>query len=79
MIELKVGGLYSYPKPRNIYKDYKGIASIGSMEADEPFVFLENAKYEMKWAEGYKVLTAQGIVGWVHIGYPENIKEVSYG
>ena len=79
MTQLQVGGLYSYNNPRNVYKDYEGISSIGSMEADEPFVFLEKARDELKWVEGYKVLTSQGIVGWVHIGYPEDLKELSHG
>ena len=78
-MKLKVGGLYSYPNPRNIFKDYKGIASIGSMKAGEPFVFLEKTPDKMKWVEGYKVLTAQGIVGWIQIGYPEDVKELSDG
>lgn len=75
-MKLKVGGLYSYPNPRNIFKDCEGISSIGSMEADEPFVFLEKSMDEMKWVEGYKVLTSQGIIGWIHIGYPEDLKEI---
>lgn len=76
---MNIGGLYSYNNRRNIYKDYEGISTIGSMEADEPFVFLEKARDELKWVEAYKVLTSQGIVGWVHIGYPEGIKELSHG
>ena len=78
MTQLQVGGLYSYPNPRNVFRDYKGISSIGSMEAEEPFVFLEKV-VGIKWAEAYKVLTSQGIVGWVHIGYPEDLKELSHG
>ena len=78
MTQLQVGGLYSYPNPRNIFRDYKGISSIGYMEAEEPFVFLEKV-VGIKWAEAYKVLTSQGIIGWVHIGYPEDLKELSHG
>lgn len=76
---MNIGGLYSYNKRRNIYKDYDGISTIGSMEIDEHFVFLEQARNQLKWVEVYKILTAKGIVGWIHIGYPEDIKELSHG
>jgi len=79
MIQLQVGGLYSYNNRRNVYKDFEGISTIGYMEADEPFVFLEKVRGDLKWVEKYKVLTSQGIVGWVHIGYPEDLKELSHG
>lgn len=78
-MKLKVGGLYSYANPRNIYSDYYGISTVGSMKTDEPFVFLEKASAELKWVIAYKILTAKGIVGWVHLGYPDYLKELSHG
>lgn len=78
-MKLQVGGLYSYPNPRIIYTDYKGTSSIAFMEANEPFAFLEKTFVEWTRVEAYKVLTSQGIVGWVHIGYPEDLKELSHG
>lgn len=78
-MKLKVGGLYSYRTSRIIYNDCEGISAIGSMETDEHFVFLEEARNQLKWVEVYKILTAKGIVGWIHIGYPEDIKELSHG
>jgi len=71
-----VGNLYVYSCQRNIYDSCEGLKKIGSLEINEPFVILEHSKEELKWCEGYKVLTTKGIVGWIHIGYPEQVIEV---
>lgn len=79
MKQLRVGGLYSYNNHRAIYSDREGIQNmVGILEINEPFVLLEDGG-EQKWSMAWKVLTAQGIVGWIHIGYPEHIRELSAG
>ena len=72
---MNIGSLYSYPNSRNVFSDEQHTNCISSMETDEPFVLLE-VKH-LKWVEAYKVLTIQGAVGWIHIGYPEKVQEVT--
>ena len=73
---MNIGSLYSYPNSRIVFSDEQHTNCISSMETNEPFVLLE-VKH-LKWVEAYKVLTIQGAVGWIHIGYPEKVKEVIY-
>lgn len=50
---------------------------IGFIDVDEPFMLLETS--HLKWVESFKVLSAQGIIGYIYIGYPENLTELSHG
>ena len=75
-MKFEAGKLYSYPTSRSVYLDSRGINSIGSLQSDEPFIMLEYSKKESKWVKIYKVLTSKGIIGWIQIGYPENVKEL---
>lgn len=76
-MKLKVGKLYSYPTSRNIFStvSHEG-NSIGFIETDEPFVFL--GIIHLNWVDSYKILNAKGIVGYIYVGYPENLKELSH-
>mgnify|MGYP003705129343 FL=1 len=71
---LIAGKLYKYNKARKVYVDLAGSQTVDDVEQDQPFVFLE--VNVLKWVEAYKVLTINGIVGWIHVGYPEHIKSV---
>ena len=71
---MKIGSLYSYPINRQVFVGVDNSERIDTIKQNEPFVFLE--VHELKWADAYKVLTINGIVGWIHIGYPERVKEV---
>ena len=71
---LIAGKLYKYNKARKVYVDLAGSQTVDDVEQNEPFVFLE--VNVLKWVEAYKVLTINGIVGWIHVGYPEHIKSV---
>ena len=74
MIQLQVGGLYSYNNLRGVHPDREGTQDlIGILEINEPFVLLESGG-KHKWSETYKVLTTQGIVGWIHVLYPVDIR-----
>lgn len=73
---MNIGNLYSYPNQRNVYNDENHpTALIHTLPANEPFVVLEIIS--ARWVETYKVLTLDGIVGWIHIGYPENVKQIT--
>lgn len=50
---------------------------IGFIDVDEPFMLLETNEH--KSPESVKVLSAQGIIGYIYIGYPENLTELSHG
>lgn len=73
---MNIGSLYSYPLNRHVYVDLNSTTEyIDTVKENEPFVLLEIQ--ELKWADAYKVLTINGIVGWIQIGYPERVKEVT--
>ena len=67
------GKLYSYGIARRIYSESKGTEQIGEIEGNEPFLFLGDT-VRLKWVETFKVLSSKGIVGWIQVGYPENLK-----
>lgn len=46
---------------------------IDFIEIDEPFMLLET----FQWVESFKVLSAKGIIGYIYIGYPEDLKEIN--
>ena len=73
-----VGKFYSYPISRNVYSDQLmgSRQQVDIISNNQPFIFLEKGK-DVKWGEICKVLTANGIVGWIHVGYPDNIKEIN--
>ena len=71
---LIAGKLYKYNKARKVYVDLAGSQTVDDVEQDQPFVFLE--VNVLKWVEAYKVLTINGVVGWIHVGYPEDIEPV---
>ena len=77
-MNLKIGKLYSYTTGRNMFSSpqYDG-NTVGFIDVDEPFMLLE--KIELKWVESFKVLSAQGIIGYIYIGYPEKLTELSHG
>jgi hypothetical protein len=79
-----VGKFYSYYISRIVFSDPFSVGThhqVDVISKNQPFLFLEKGKEikgkEIKWGEICKVLTANGIVGWIHIGYPDNIKEVN--
>lgn len=77
-MNLKIGKLYSYTTGRNMFSNPQHDGNtIGFIEIDEPFMLLETS--QLKWVESFKVLSAQGIIGYIHIGYPENLTELSHG
>jgi len=74
-----VGKFYSYYISRSVYSDETQHTlghQIDMISNHQPFIFLEKGK-DVKWGEVCKVLTANGVVGWIHIGYPDNIKAVN--
>ena len=76
MTELQVGGLYSYNNLRGVHPDREGTQDlVGVLEINEPFVLLESGG-KHKVSETYKVLTTQGVVGWIHVLYPVDIREL---
>jgi len=70
---MKIGQLYSYPTSRNLFRDEKCIECFSFIEKSEPFVLLEVK--QLKWIQSYKVLTTQGSMGWIQIGYPEKVQK----
>ena len=71
-----IGGLYTYPNGRNIWNSIDVKAGIpfyiiGWLPPNEPFVLLELSKQD-----SFKVLTTQGIVGWVDYSDEVPLKEV---
>lgn len=72
---MKIGKLYSYSKGRNMFSNPQHDGNpIDFIEIDEPFMLLETSQ----WLESCKVLSAQGIVGYIYIGYPEHLTELSH-
>ena len=69
-----VGNLYKYTHARHVFANLDSNQTVDDIKQNEPFVFLE--VNVLKWVEAYKVLTINGIVGWIHVGYPEHIKSV---
>ena len=66
--DMIVGDLYSYPTYRSVFTDKTQTVRAGSIQKDQPFVFLgEDRSDYVKWAYVYKVLTIDGIVGWFQI------------
>ena len=68
---MNIGGLYTYPALRYLYKDlnnrYEG--HLASIDINEQFVVLEVKRGDLK------VLTTQGIVGWIsHIDKPHLVE-----
>ena len=75
-MNLKIGKLYSYTTGRNMFSNPQHDGNpIDFIEIDEPFMLLETSQ----WLESCKVLSAQGIVGYIYIGYPEHLTELSHG
>jgi len=77
---MKIGGLYSYWDARSVYPESNDhLESFVTIKQNEPFVLLE-MKTVQAWGQyfNFKILTIEGIVGWVFIGYPEEVKEVIY-
>lgn len=68
--EPKFGGFYAYHMQRNIYVDQgvmeSSLKTIGEIQAFEPFVVLDKVK--MQYSTSYKVLSSEGIVGWIYVG-----------
>jgi hypothetical protein len=65
--EPKFGGFFAYQTQRNIYGDHGGKAkTIGEIQAFEPFVVLDKVK--MQYCTSCKVLSSEGIVGWIYVG-----------
>lgn len=77
-MNLKIGKLYSYTTGRNMFSNPQHDGNpIDFIEIDEPFMLLETVKLNL--TESFKVLNAQGIIGYIYIGYPENLTELSHG
>ena len=74
---LQVGKLYSYPNGRAVFFEPKGVA-IAFTECNEPFVLLDifDDEFDTEWNRSYKILTSQGIIGWVIITNPALIVEI---
>ena len=66
--EPKFGGFYAYQVQRNLYVDQgeSSLRTIGEIQAFEPFVVLDKVK--MQYCTSYKVLSSEGIVGWIYVG-----------
>lgn len=69
---LIAGKFYAYPVERYVYADLHQSKQIDKIEYDEPFILLER-----DYLEYWKVLTINGVVGWIHIGYTECVKLVA--
>lgn len=75
--EFQIGKLYSYPNGRAVFFEPKG-AAIAFTECNEPFVLLDifDDVLDTEWNRSYKILTSQGIIGWVIITNPALIVEI---
>lgn len=74
---MKIGKLYSYSTGRNMFSNPQHAGDpIDFIEIDEPFMLLETTGIQP--IESVKVLSAQGIIGYIYIGYPENLTELSH-
>ena len=76
---MKAGKLYSYFKATTVWKNTEDSSftmdNISSIKENEPFLVLE-----VVTRFGYsscKVLSSQGIVGWVNMAEPDRITEVA--
>ena len=74
---MKIGGLYSYWGSRHVFENTDCLVDISSIKRDEPFILLQIKQLEKVCGLVFKILTTKGIVGWIDIGYPEEVKEVS--
>lgn len=72
-MKFKTGSLYRYYIERRVYDDYGSM--IGLVQENEPFIALSNTTEKLKWCETIKILTLNGVIGWVQFGYPEKICE----
>ena len=70
------GKFYTYHVERNVYTDPCHTKQIDKIKQNEPFIYLEKGDADRKWVETCKVLTINGVVGWIQIGYPECVKPV---
>lgn len=78
---MKIGKLYSYSTGRNMFSTISHEGNpIGFIDVDEPFMLLETIElnWKMQAIESVKVLSAQGIIGYIYIGYPEDLTELSH-
>lgn len=77
-MKLKIGSLYTYPNNRAVYTRSRSTSDIIALiEKNQPFVLLELGE-ELKWVQPLKVLTTDGVVGWITIGYMEDLVEVKH-
>jgi hypothetical protein len=70
------GKFYTYNVERNIYADSSRTKKIDEIKQDEPFIYLGKDE-KLILIENCKVLTINGVVGWILIGYPDHIKAVN--
>ena len=74
---MNIGGLYSYWDARSIYPESNDYLEVlATINPNEPFVLLE-MKTVQEWGQYLKVLTIDGILGWVFIGNLSQIKNVA--
>jgi hypothetical protein len=74
---MNIGGLYSYWAATSIYtesNDY--LEPIAITNPNEPFVLLE-MKPAHEWGQYLKILTIDGILGWIFIGNLSQIKNIA--
>lgn len=70
---MKIGGLYSYDVNRNVCREESYIHKISTIQANKPFVLLEKSSNENEF---YKVLTLEGVIGWVYLGDHLRLTEI---
>lgn len=74
-MKLKIGSLYSYHLGRTLHKNYLLSSSpVGYTEANQAFMLLETKVRDND--NSLKVLNAQGVVGWMRVGYLELLIEM---
>lgn len=76
---MNIGGLYCYPRlTKDIWSSLSNGFTIGQVvEAGEPFVILgESIFSENKDRAHLKILTTQGIIGWIAYIDKPHLKEV---
>jgi hypothetical protein len=60
-----------------VYLVYERVPYAGIEDVLHVFTTEEEAQNTVVWyKKKYKILTIKGIIGWIHIGYPEKLKEV---
>lgn len=62
--KLTIGTLYHYIGPRIMYSMSSGFQVI---QAKEPFVLLETSKTTYDTLYRIKVLSSQGVIGWIDV------------